>query len=724
MSTTDRDMENASANTTSHSTSKGASKVDGEKKAPLPSLVDQEYAPRLPRVGISNSEVVKDSILVNQFEVKRGSLPKKICRYSIHFPPLQGRSTAPNPRLKRIMIAQALQQQNFNAGFQTQNTIYTDWKARIVSKSPVADRNGVTLMVGSDPLVIEVSSPSLPGGATTTHYMHVSRLEDLDINQFLAYIDNQKSQTFNFLEFTDVFNIMSKHFANQLTRPEQVPLSTKEKLFAPQLGPVSNFADLERGLHARQAFFNSIRPVESGVRLHLNALASAFFTSVNLRDFFNEFAAASFDEFRAVTRGLLVYRTYPTAGAAPNAPPALKRINGYGERPYDQWFTLDDGTSNGTRHRVLHYFINILNVPVNYRDLPVVNIGGNANDQKVWVPMELLFIADNQRFSPMLEGNQTSKMISFARKDPNAQSTAILGDGMNRLDRQRLSSQRVMDISPNMIITSGRHLFAPHLRYRESSTDGTGGKWNMTIDDGSGRRPHELPKRRFKTGSGLNHLRVLQIVRDRKDLNIGRPSFKDVESLSNALNSYGITPTNGNQRQISRRVMLGTDKLYEELGRELEKFQPEPQPGDVVLVIFGTNSRKIHDEYAIVKRWADTAAADKGIHTVCLTSKKINKLTDGGFQANLALKFNTKLGGTNHLLSEEAVDKINTGKRSTMIVGADVTHPGAGSANFCPSIAAVVATTDRQAVKYPGSMRLQAGRTEVCFCAFRVMNPS
>lgn len=49
-----------------------------------------------------------------------------------------------------------------------------------------------------------------------------------------------------------------------------------------------------------------------------------------------------------------------------------------------------------------------------------------------------------------------------------------------------------------------------------------------------------------------------------------------------------------------------------------------------------------------------------------------------------------------------------------MVVGADVTHPQKGSG--CPSMAAVVATSDESSNQYLGSGRLQKGKDEVSAC--------
>lgn len=52
-------------------------------------------------------------------------------------------------------------------------------------------------------------------------------------------------------------------------------------------------------------------------------------------------------------------------------------------------------------------------------------------------------------------------------------------------------------------------------------------------------------------------------------------------------------------------------------------------------------------------------------------------------------------------------------KTPTMMVGIDVTHPGPGSREGTPSIAAVVASTDNNFVQFPASLRIQQTKKEV-----------
>jgi eukaryotic translation initiation factor 2C len=75
--------------------------------------------------------------------------------------------------------------------------------------------------------------------------------------------------------------------------------------------------------------------------------------------------------------------------------------------------------------------------------------------------------------------------------------------------------------------------------------------------------------------------------------------------------------------------------------------------------------------------------------------------------ANLALKVNAKLGGKNCSLVREALPILS---KPTLIIGADITHPGSGSDE--PSIAAVVGSMDATGFRYAATLSKQEKRLE------------
>lgn len=72
---------------------------------------------------------------------------------------------------------------------------------------------------------------------------------------------------------------------------------------------------------------------------------------------------------------------------------------------------------------------------------------------------------------------------------------------------------------------------------------------------------------------------------------------------------------------------------------------------------------------------------------------------------NISLKFNLKAGGINQVLDPSKLGIISEGK--TMVVGIDVTHPSPGSAENAPSIAAIVASVDKNLGQWPGDFQRQ-----------------
>jgi eukaryotic translation initiation factor 2C len=83
------------------------------------------------------------------------------------------------------------------------------------------------------------------------------------------------------------------------------------------------------------------------------------------------------------------------------------------------------------------------------------------------------------------------------------------------------------------------------------------------------------------------------------------------------------------------------------------------------------------------------------------------------------MKFNLKGRGSNHAVQEghlasilQSVSQPQAKGSDTIIIGADVAHPTGSARPGCPSIAAVVGSTDDHYLHYPGSMRLQISRQE------------
>ncbi|KAH8758030.1 ribonuclease H-like domain-containing protein [Diaporthe sp. PMI_573] len=105
------------------------------------------------------------------------------------------------------------------------------------------------------------------------------------------------------------------------------------------------------------------------------------------------------------------------------------------------------------------------------------------------------------------------------------------------------------------------------------------------------------------------------------------------------------------------------------------------------------------------------AGKDYGIHTICSVGSKLVK--DRGrdqYMANVALKFNLKLGGINQIVGNMNLGIVDQNK--TMVIGIDVTHPSPGSSSNAPSVSSMVASTDKFLGQWPATLRIQRARQE------------
>lgn len=122
----------------------------------------------------------------------------------------------------------------------------------------------------------------------------------------------------------------------------------------------------------------------------------------------------------------------------------------------------------------------------------------------------------------------------------------------------------------------------------------------------------------------------------------------------------------------------------------------------IILCIVENNGKALYEQ---IKR---VTLCEGGIVTQVMVGKHVlnpRNIKDQ-YICNVAMKANIKLGGgTNH------IDHLPFQNEGIMFCGADVTHPSPGS--NAPSIVAVVASTDNQAIKYNTYCRAQGHRREL-----------
>jgi eukaryotic translation initiation factor 2C len=94
-----------------------------------------------------------------------------------------------------------------------------------------------------------------------------------------------------------------------------------------------------------------------------------------------------------------------------------------------------------------------------------------------------------------------------------------------------------------------------------------------------------------------------------------------------------------------------------------------------------------------------------GLPSICLAKPKVFQgQEDRKYMTNIAQKINIKLGGYNGQV--EGVAKSLS--KDTLVLGADVVHPGHGAILDAPSIACIVGSVDHEGGRFLGSARLQS----------------
>lgn len=234
----------------------------------------------------------------------------------------------------------------------------------------------------------------------------------------------------------------------------------------------------------------------------------------------------------------------------------------------------------------------------------------------------------------------------------------------------------------------------PTVRYQgKGSVVPSGGSWNM----------RDI---KFFGGSSVPGWAAVQV-----SVKGARNSFNgdfptNMDNFARALATNGLTVPVKAHNIPDITVALPTDNDPVGDFSQLESIFNNAVARKVPLLLFvlGVKDTKLYNR---IKYLGDVKY---GIHSVCSLGEKFHK-NDLQYYANVALKFNLKLGGINQVIDGSKLGIVAEGR--TMIVGLDVTHPSPGSADDAPSVAGIVASMDRQLAQWPAAISVQTGRQEM-----------
>lgn len=499
--------------------------------------------------------------------------------------------------------------------------------------------------------------------------------------------------------------------------------------------PAASFSVLQ----AHRGYSTSVRPGTQHVLLNVGISTGSFYQPVTVSAVLDEMKKPVFREYGAkpdergpkLLRGLTVKIMYNRENhlAGSNYDPNLEAnrhrvISSFGLCPSQQKFE-----HNGQEVSVAWYFEQVLGSGRVADTWPCVNLGVKPKwdengrpdpktlGKQIWIPAQFLQIVPNQRFARRLAAPHMAEISKVALRQPALNQKYIVEEGLAALDLHPNADGLLnlhMPTSANLLSIPARFLGQPVLKYGNSTQTPQNAHWNL-----KGVRfqsPAKAP-----TGNYQHEILTFDC---RKSSKGGQDIRWIGPSLMKRMRDHGMTSVVG--QSITSKISLyegsglKDDAALEQELRQIIYRDARRKASDTFLVILETNDS---DAYGLVKRVFDQHL---GLTSVCLTADKLvdkegyDKLNDDRslpqLFSNLALKYNTKLGGQNHAVGHlQGQTFVPDFKRlmpqGTMVVGADVSHAPSQMTD-CPSVASVVASMDNNFYQFPGSMRLQASKQE------------
>eukprot|EP01018_Ginkgo_biloba_P029293 Gb_20550 [translate_table: standard] len=316
--------------------------------------------------------------------------------------------------------------------------------------------------------------------------------------------------------------------------------------------------------------------------------------------------------------------------------------------------------------------------------------------------MEFCQICEGQRYPrDHLSGFQSNNLSRIACPPANDR-LRIINDIMARGDGPRggpFARQFQITVGANMTEVTGRVLEAPKLKL------GDGGRVSEVTPRQDDRQWNLINSHVFD-GKHIDKWGLIYFSWQ-------RPSWQEEKSVENFANFL-------TQRCSDLGIHMNPNPVVWEAD-DLNKFSNVTALQHVLLNLkrkAGSNlqilicvMRERHPEKGKFKLVCET---DIGLVTQCCLFECVRKCSDPKFGsqylANLALKINVKVGGSNAALLTRQIPRF--GNSQVIYFGADVNHPGPGDKNS-PSVAAVVASINWPwCNRYVPKIRYQKHRQE------------
>ena len=523
-----------------------------------------------------------------------------------------------------------------------------------------------------DKTVLEVSLPSSrPNGTDRTFQVTLTRVSSVNTETIKKFLDGKLSYTP--YDVISALEVILRH-----------PLVQSNIVVGRSLYNGENSQRISGGLEVWKGYFMSIRPGAGRLLLNVDTTVTAFYAPGKCIELVSQFLrvrpgdmikSVNEQETRQLEQLFRNLKVLPT-----HRPGSTRRYRVIGltrDPARECKFESEEGPTN-----VFAYFQKKYNIVLKEPDLPCFVVG--SKERSVFLPIECCDIPAGQRFLRKLGEEQTSDMIKIANQHPDQRFDAIIRSSKLVDANKEYLDKFQIQFGNQLVQINARILKAPTVFYHRDSQEPdctpVFGAWGLT-------------DKKVAVSAPIESWAIV--------------SFENVhrDQLGTFLHMFGTTCISLGISCTTQRVphVHAQDDIEESLKQACECAKRQfGRPAQLILVILPSTDSCLYGE---VKRCSDTVL---GLPTQCMQAEHI-VCPDKRYCANLALKINVKCGGVNsnlgkqmHFISEEP----------TMVLGADVTHPGIGDKEK-PSIAAVVASMDIQLSRYATAIRVQDSRQEL-----------
>ncbi|KAJ7050401.1 argonaute-like protein [Mycena amicta] len=456
---------------------------------------------------------------------------------------------------------------------------------------------------------------------------------------------------------------------------------------------LENSLDLWNGLLAVRGYFQSIRPGQGKMLVNVDISTGVVYKDgpllnlclAYLGETKPDVLSSKLDERRRLrlSRFITGVRVQTQDAGNQNVVRSrvIRRLHNQGANTVT--FTIREG---GTKKTVAQYFADTRNKPLQFPSLLCIEVGQGA-----LIPLELCKVLPGQLVRKEIPEDKKKDLVRFASMPPNARLQDIKkGLEILAYGQSEYVHKFGMTVSPKLVETTARLLEAPRLKYGQGSkvpdVQPKNGVWNMA------------DKKFFRPATIANWALVILDPYFR-DNNINDVTTNFVAGCR----STGMTVVDPVPVAQRLNAQGNVPELLTGVGKQLFQLKKAAPALFVIILPDGGN-----DIYTTVKHWGDIL---KGVATQCLKSRNCLK-ANIQFWANVALKVNGKMGGINVIIDPTQGAILSDPRNPTVVLGADVMHPGAGT-NGRPSYAAVVGSKDSHAASYTAIHGVQASRQEL-----------